>query len=123
MSRMSPSSTASARLYGGLDGQPLASAIFGTYTACVYLTPILGGFLADRVLGKRRTVLIGAITMAVGHFLMAFEVELPVRLALPVLGVGMFKGNIASQVGALYKPEDLRRADAFQIFYSASTPA
>src|ERR1700712_2778421 len=52
------------RLYGNLDGQPLASAIVGTYFACVYLTPILGGFLADLVLGKRRTVLIGAITMA-----------------------------------------------------------
>src|SRR5687768_8606867 len=59
-------------LYGGLDGQPLASAIVGTYFASVYLTPILGGFLADRVLGKRRTVLLGAVTMATGHFLMAF---------------------------------------------------
>src|SRR5690348_3745850 len=51
------------RLYG-LEGQPLASALFGTYTALVYLTPVLGGFLADRVLGKRRTVLFGAATMA-----------------------------------------------------------
>src|SRR3546814_14751273 len=51
-------------LYGGLDGQALASAIFGTYAASVYLTPILGGWLADRVLGKRRTVLLGAVTMA-----------------------------------------------------------
>ena len=59
-------------LYGDLDGQALASAIFGTYAASVYLTPIFGGFLADRVLGKRRTVLLGAITMATGHFLMAF---------------------------------------------------
>lgn len=104
-------------LYGGIDGQPLASAIFGTYAASVYLTPILGGWLADRVLGKRRTVLLGAITMAVGHFLMAFEVSFLFALLALVLGSGMFKGNIASQVGALYKPEDLRRADAFQIFY------
>ena len=103
--------------YGGIDGQPLASAIFGTYAASVYLTPILGGFLADRVLGKRRTVLLGAITMAVGHFLMAFEVTFLLALLCLVLGSGMFKGNIASQVGSLYKPEDLRRADAFQIFY------
>src|SRR5207237_5882787 len=57
------------RLYHGLTGQPLASAIFGTYAASVYLTPILGGFLADRLLGTRRTVLLGAITMAPGHFL------------------------------------------------------
>jgi POT family proton-dependent oligopeptide transporter len=104
-------------LYRGLDGQPLASAIFGTYTAAVYLTPILGGFLADRVLGRRRTVLLGAFTMAAGHFLMAFETAFLFALLCLVLGCGMFKGNIASQVGSLYKPEDLRRADAFQIFY------
>ncbi|MFM7029172.1 MAG: peptide MFS transporter [Chakrabartia sp.] len=104
-------------LYGGLEGQALASAIFGTYTAAVYLTPILGGFIADQLLGKRRTVLLGAITMALGHFLMAFEVTFLFALACLILGCGMFKGNIASQVGALYRPDDLRRADAFQIFY------
>jgi len=106
------------RLYG-LQGQPLASAIFGTYTALVYLTPILGGFLADRVLGKRRTVLAGAATMALGHFLMAFEQTFLFALLCLVAGCGMFKGNLASQVGGLYKPEDLRRADAFQIYYLA----
>jgi len=105
------------RFYGGLDGQALASAIFGTYTALVYLTPILGGFLADRLLGRRRTVLLGALTMAAGHFLMAFEPAFLFALLCLILGCGMFKGNIASQVGSLYKPEDLRRADAFQIFY------
>ncbi|MEP6821995.1 MAG: peptide MFS transporter [Chthoniobacterales bacterium] len=104
-------------LYGGLDGQALASAIFGTYAASVYLTPIFGGFLADRLLGRRRTVLLGAFTMAAGHFLMAFEAFFLFALLCLVLGCGMFKGNIASQVGSLYKPEDLRRADAFQIFY------
>ena len=107
------------RLYGDLDGQPLASAIVGTYFASVYLTPIFGGLLADRVLGKRRTVLIGAITMSAGHFLMAFEVSFLFALLCLILGSGMLKGNIASQVGSLYKPEDLRRADAFQIFYLA----
>ena len=105
------------RLYGGLSGQALASAIFGTYTATVYLTPIFGGFLADRLLGRRRTVLLGALTMAAGHFLMAFEGAFLFALLCLVLGCGMFKGNIASQVGSLYKPDDLRRADAFQIFY------
>src|ERR1051326_4950538 len=104
-------------LYRGLDGQPLASAIFGTYTALVYLTPILGGLVADRFLGRRRTVLIGALTMAAGHFLMAFETAFLFALLCLILGCGMFKGNIASQVASLYKPEDLRRADAFQIFY------
>jgi POT family proton-dependent oligopeptide transporter len=104
-------------VYGGLSGQALASAIFGTYSASVYLTPIFGGFLADRLLGRRRTVLLGALTMAAGHFLMAFEGAFLFALLCLVLGCGMFKGNIASQVGSLYKPEDLRRADAFQIFY------
>lgn len=104
-------------LYGNIDGQPLASAIVGTYFALVYLTPILGGLLADRVLGKRRTVLFGAIVMATGHFLMAFELTFLFALLCLVIGSGMLKGNIASQVGSLYKPEDLRRADAFQIFY------
>ena len=101
----------------GLEGQPLAFAIFGTYAASVYLTPIIGGWLADRVLGKRRTILLGAITMALGHFLMAFEITFLFALLCLILGSGMFKGNIASQVGALYRAEDLRRADAFQIFY------
>ena len=105
------------RLYFGLEGQALASAIFGTYTAIVYFTPIFGGFLADRLLGRRRTVLLGALTMAAGHFLMAFEAAFLFALLCLILGCGMFKGNIASQVGSLYKPEDLRRADAFQIFY------
>jgi POT family proton-dependent oligopeptide transporter len=104
-------------LFGGLEGQAFASAIFGTYAASVYLTPILGGWLADKVLGKRRTVLLGAVTMAAGHFLMAFNVTFLLALLCLILGSGMFKGNIASQVGSLYNPEDLRRADAFQIFY------
>jgi POT family proton-dependent oligopeptide transporter len=105
------------RIFGDADGQPLASEIVGAYFACVYVTPILGGFLADRVLGKHRTVLLGAMTMAAGHFLMAFDASFLFALLCLILGSGMFKGNIASQVGSLYKGEDLRRADAFQIFY------
>lgn len=102
-----------------LSGQALASAIFGLYTSMVYLTPILGGLLADRVLGRTRTVVIGASLMAAGHFLMAFDQSFLLALLCLVLGVGCFKGNLASQVGALYGPGDLRRADAFQIFYLA----
>jgi POT family proton-dependent oligopeptide transporter len=108
-----------SQLYGGLQGQPLASAIFGTYTAFVYLTPIFGGLLADGWLGRRRTIMLGACTMAVGHFLMAFEASFLLALLCLILGNGCFKGNIASQVGALYKADDNRRADAFQIFYLA----
>jgi proton-dependent oligopeptide transporter, POT family len=106
-------------LYGGIDGQPFASAIFGTYAAGVYLTPILGGCLADRMLGTRRTLLLGGLTMALGHFLMAFDHTFLIALLCLVVGSGMFKGNIASQVGALYREGDTRRADAFQIFYLA----
>ncbi len=107
------------RLYGGLDGQPLASAIFGTYTALVYATPILGGIIADRWLGRTPTLILGGVLMAIGHFLMAFEPAFLLALFALLLGVGAFKGNIASQVGALYQANDLRRAMAFQIFYIA----
>lgn len=105
--------------YAGLDGQPLASAIFGDYTSLVYLTPILGGIIADRWLGRKATLIAGAVVMSIGHFLMAFEGLFLFALISLVVGVGLFKGNIASQVGELYKPGDLRRAMAFQIFYIA----
>ncbi|WP_428682038.1 peptide MFS transporter [Sphingopyxis sp.] len=105
--------------YGGIDGQPFASKIFGDYTSLVYLTPIAGGFIADRWLGRRATLILGGVFMAVGHFLMAFESAFLFALLALIVGVGLFKGNIASQVGELYKPEDLRRAMAFQIFYIA----
>jgi len=106
-------------LFGGIEGQQFASAIFGTYAACAYLTPILGGWVADRWLGKNYTVLLGAMTMAAGHILMAFNFTFLLALVLLILGSGLLKGNIASQVGSLYKPDDLRRGDAFQIFYLA----
>ena len=105
--------------YGGKEGQPLASAIYGDYSSLVYLTPIAGGLIADRWLGRRATLLAGAIVMAIGHFLMAFEGLFLFALLSLIVGVGLFKGNIASQVGELYSPKDLRRAMAFQIFYIA----
>ncbi|MBO9575170.1 MAG: peptide MFS transporter [Sphingobium sp.] len=100
-----------------MEGQPLASAIYGNYTAFVYLTPFFGGLLADQLLGRRYTVMIGALLMATGHFLMAFNETFLFALLALILGSGCFKGNIASQVGALYKAEDMRRADAFQVYY------
>ncbi|MCC6478433.1 MAG: peptide MFS transporter [Sphingomonadaceae bacterium] len=103
----------------GLDGQPLASKIFGDYTSLVYLTPIAGGLIADRWLGRRTTLILGGLFMTLGHFLMAFEGSFLFALMALIVGVGLFKGNIASQVGELYKPDDLRRAMAFQIFYIA----
>jgi POT family proton-dependent oligopeptide transporter len=104
-------------VYPGLSGQPLASAIFGTYTALVYLTPIFGGIIADKWLGRNATLIAGGVLMAIGHFLMAIEPAFLLALLFLLLGVGAFKGNIATQVGALYGPNDLRRAMAFQIFY------
>ncbi len=95
----------------------LSSAIFGTYTSFVYLTPIIGGFIADRWLGRTTTITIGAVLMAIGHFLMAFDASFLAALFCLLCGVGCFKGNLASQVGELYAPADLRRADAFQIYY------
>lgn len=107
-----------SRIYGGpLSTVALASAIFGLYTGLVYLTPIAGGLIADRWLGRTRTVTIGAVLMAAGHFLMAFDVSFLLALLCLLAGVGCFKGNLASQVGSLYQPGDLRRADAFQIYY------
>jgi POT family proton-dependent oligopeptide transporter len=104
---------------GPRSPQQLASVVFGIYAGLVYLTPLFGGLLADRLLGRTKTVVIGASLMALGHFLMAFEASFLVALACLLIGVGCFKGNIAAQVGDLYAPGDKRRASAFQIFMLA----
>jgi len=104
-------------LVGPLPEQPFASQIYGLYTGLVYLTPVIGGLIADRVLGQRRTVLIGAAVMAAGHFMMAFEPLFLIALSALILGNGAFKPNISTQVGALYAPGDRRRDQAFSIFY------
>jgi POT family proton-dependent oligopeptide transporter len=104
-------------VFGPLDLQPFSSQIYGLYTALVYLTPVFGGLLADRVLGQRRTVIIGAILMAIGHFLMAVEPLFLFALAALILGNGAFKPNISTQVGGLYPPGDRRRDRAYSIFY------
>ncbi len=104
-------------IFGPLATQPLASQIYGFYTGLVYLTPIFGGLLADRVLGQRRTVIIGATLMAIGHFMMAFEQLFLFALCILILGNGAFKPNISTQVGSLYPPGDRRRDRAFSIFY------
>jgi proton-dependent oligopeptide transporter, POT family len=104
-------------VFGPLDVQPFSSQIYGLYTALVYFTPIFGGLLADRVLGQRRTVIIGAVLMAIGHFLMAVEQLFLLALTAPILGNGAFKPNISTQVGGLYAPGDRRRDRAYSIFY------
>ena len=104
-------------VFGPLDIQPLASQIYGLYTGLVYLTPIFGGLLADRWLGQRRTVIIGALLMALGHFMMAFESLFLFALLALILGNGAFKPNISTQVGRLYRPGDQRRDRAYSVFY------
>jgi len=103
--------------FGHLSPAALASMIFGLYGTGVYVTPIIGGLVADWVLGRTLTVTLGATLMALGHFLMAFEQSFLLAVGCLLVGVGCFKGNIASQVGELYAPGDLRRADAFQIYF------
>jgi proton-dependent oligopeptide transporter, POT family len=104
-------------IFGPLDIQPLSSQIWGFYTGLVYFTPIFGGLLADRVLGQRRTVVIGAVIMAIGHFMMALEQFFLFALLALILGNGCFKPNISTQVGGLYAPGDPRRDRAYSIFY------
>src|SRR5256885_10630750 len=102
---------------GPPDPQPLASQIFGFYTGLAYLTPILGGYLADRFIGQRNTAVIGALLMAAGHFMMAFEPLLFVALGFLILGIGAFKPNVSTQVGSLYARDDPRRLRAYSIYY------
>jgi amino acid/peptide:H+ symporter len=94
-----------------------ASILYGLYTGLVYLTPVFGGMVADRLLGQRKTVVVGGILMAIGHFVMAFEDLFFVALLLLILGNGAFKPNISTQVGLLYPAGDPRRDGAFTIFY------
>jgi len=112
------------------DGQ--AYGIYGAYTTLVYVTPVIGGVLADKYLGQRKAVLFGAILLVLGHLGMAVEGE-PVKvasersdsimnvfylsLALIIAGVGFLKANISAIVGALYEKTDERRDGAFTIFY------
>jgi len=94
-----------------------ALEIYGLYTGLVYLTPIAGGYFADKVLGRRKAVLIGGITMALGHLAMAFRPALFLALGLLIVGNGFFKPNISTIVGGLYKEGDTRRDGGFTIFY------
>ena len=96
-----------------------AGKLYGLYTSSVYLTPILGGFLADRFLGIHRSILIGSLLIASGHFCLAFPSvsTFYVGLGLIMFGTGFHKSNISTMVGKLYGPEDRRRDAAYTIFY------
>ena len=102
---------------GPLSTQALASQIYGLYSGFVYFTPLLGGMIADRWIGQRNAVVIGALSMCAGHLAMAFAQTFLVALLLLVIGSGFLKGNISAQVGALYPPNDeARRTRGFVIF-------
>lgn len=100
-----------------------SSKIYGMFTALVYLTPVLGGYLADRFIGKRHSITIGALLMSAGQFALAsYEIINPILalgtgLTLIIIGNGFFKPNISAIVGELYEPNDPRRDSGFTIFY------
>ena len=105
---------------GPMSDQAFASLIYGWYGGLVYFTPIAGGWVADRWLGKKATVVIGALLMAGGHLAMTFDGTFLVALLLLVVGSGALKGNISAQVGTLYPPEaESLRARGFTIFSTA----
>ncbi len=107
------------------DGK--SNLIYGAYTSLVYITPVLGGYLADRYLGQRKAVLFGGVLLALGHLFMAFDgvggQEDPtinvfwLALALIIVGTGFLKANISVMVGQLYRLTDMRRDAAYTIFY------
>ncbi len=105
---------------GGLGfSDSKSGAIYGLYTAMVYMVSLPGGWIADRILGQRKSVLYGGIVIACGHFCMALPglTLFYVGLGLIVVGTGLLKPNISTMVGALYAPDDNRRDAGFSIFY------
>ncbi|XGC82364.1 peptide MFS transporter [Bdellovibrio bacteriovorus] len=103
--------------FGPLNNQALSSQIYGIYTGLVYFTPFFGGLIADRYWGQKRSVYVGGVLMAIGHFLMAAESLFFPALLFLILGNGFFKPNISTQVGGLYQEGDSRRDRAFTLFY------
>ncbi len=105
--------------FGALSTQALASQIFGLYSGFVYFTPVIGGWIGDRI-GQRSAVVLGGLSMAGGHFAMAFDASFLVALLLLITGSGLLKGNISAQVGSVYPPSDeARRTRGFAIFSTA----
>ncbi len=105
---------------GGMGmGKAEAGAIYGLYTFGVYALALPGGWVADRLIGQRRAVLVGGIIIAAGHYALAIpaEVTFYVGLALVALGTGLLKPNVSAIVGDLYTGNDARRDAGFSIFY------
>lgn len=100
-------------------GDARASRLYGAYTGMAWLTPLVGGYLADRFIGTRRSLVIGGIIIALGHFSLAFPsmTTFYLGLVLIIIGTGFFKPNVSTMVGQMYRPGDLRRDSGFTIFY------
>jgi POT family proton-dependent oligopeptide transporter len=100
-----------------------AYALFSAYCSLVYVTPILGGYLADKLLGNRMAVMLGALLMAIGHLVLGASETAPVflylSLAIIVCGYGLFKSNVSCLLGELYEPADPRRDGGFSLMYAA----
>jgi POT family proton-dependent oligopeptide transporter len=102
---------------GLLIGQQHASLIYGGYAAAVYFTPIFGGVIADRLIGKRNAVVTGGVLMAAGHFMMIFPALFLPALAFIAVGNGFFLPSLSSQINALYADDDPRLASAYNVYY------
>lgn len=102
---------------GPLSAQALASQVFGLYIGLTYFTPVIGGYLGDRFIGRRNGVALGALLMTAGHASMALDRTFLLALLLLILGAGLLRGNLAAQIGTLYGPGDRRRDSGFQIYY------
>ena len=104
---------------GPLSVTALAAQTFGLYVGLIYFTPVIGGWIGDRVTGRRVAVSLGALLMTAGHFALAFDVTFLLALLLLILGAGLLRGNLSAQVKSLYADGDRREADAFQLYYMA----
>ena len=103
--------------FGKMSTLALASQVYGLYTGFVYLTPLIGGWIADRFIGRRNAVVAGAVLMSGGHIAMAFDQSFLLALILLITGCGLLKGNISTQVGQLYAEDDAAgRTRGFSIF-------
>ncbi|HEY4941608.1 MAG TPA: peptide MFS transporter [Rhizomicrobium sp.] len=104
-------------IFGKMSTLALTSQIYGLYTGFVYFTPVFGGLVADRLIGRRNAVVLGACLMSAGHLAMAFDASFLLALLLLIVGCGLLKGNISTQVGGLYAEDDAAgRTRGFSIF-------
>ena len=106
-------------IFGPMTNLALAAQTFGLYSGLILVTPLAGAYLGDRVLGRTKTVTIGALLMSAGHLTMASERAFLLALLLLILGGGLFISNLVSQIGGLYAPDDTRRTRAFGIYLMA----